>query len=261
MIVRRGAFHVHSTYSYDARVALPILVSTFRQHGLHFLLLTEHDDTLDATTYARIVSECDSLSDDEFIVLPGIEIRCWRREQEQWHIAALGVREWIKRGTIREVTASIAAAGGLAILLHPHKYSSAISLEELAGFHGLEIWNAKEDGRLSPQSKTLSLGRQAARMKTIPMYCGMDLHDVDRIPDLYLEVRTAHLFSAPLLACLRNGDFRLQANGFRFSALNGPDSTQRFGLQLLRAAQFFYSGMRRVPLARRALSKIRALWK
>ncbi len=254
MIVR-GAFHVHSSHSYDAKVPLPALCAQFRARGLQFALFTEHDDALDAEAYSRIVAECDGLSDAGFLAVPGIEVRCWRTEGEQWHIAAVGVRQWIPRGPIPEVVAAITRASGLAILLHPHKYSDSIDPQELAGFHGLEAWNGKEDGRWSPRFKTLGLAQRVARVEGLPMYGGMDLHDLERVADIGLEAEVETLAPEPLLGALRRGTFWLYAHRFRFPALRGPGFGQRLALRLLRAAYTAYGRLRKISIVNRMLAR------
>lgn len=260
-MIARGVFHLHSRHSYDAKTPLHQLCREFRQRGMQFLLLTEHDDTLDAGSYARVVAECDALSDANFRAVPGIEVRCWRTEQEQWHIAALGARRWIGRGPIPEVLAAIAEAQSLAVLLHPHKYATAVDPRHLEGLHGLEIWNAKEDGRISPRAKTLALGRQAARHHRLPLYCGLDLHDLDHVADLVLEAEMDRLAEESIMTALRSGAFYLRANGFRFAALQGPDWGQRMALGCLRAAFVAYGGARRIPFLGRMLSSAREQWR
>ena len=101
-MIYRGAFHAHSTHSYDGKQPLAALCAELRRRGYDFLLLTEHDDTLDAAAYEKIRAECAALSNAEFLAVPGVEIRCWRTEKEQWHIAALGVERWIARGPIAD---------------------------------------------------------------------------------------------------------------------------------------------------------------
>ncbi|MBI1749140.1 MAG: hypothetical protein HY234_02565 [Acidobacteria bacterium] len=261
-MIYRGAFHAHSKHSYDGQQPLPALCAELRRRGDHFLLLTEHDDTLDAAAYERIRAECAALSDAQFLAVPGLEIRCWRTEREQWHIAALGVGAWIPRGPIPEVVENIRRAGGLSVFLHPHKYSRQIELAEIARFDGLELWNGKEDGHFAPRWRTLRLARAAAAHRTGPvLYCGHDLHDFDGIGPLALEIETDALTQAAVLSRLRDGNFMLRARGFRFPAARGPNALQSLGMLCWRGTYESYRALRRLPLVGGAVSAARRAWR
>ncbi len=245
----RGAFHAHSTFSYDGRDPLDRLSERLRARGFQFLLLTEHDDKLGPKEYARVVTEARRLSGPEFLVVPGLEVRCWRGEEEQWHIGAAGVREWIPRGPIREVAGAIQRAGGLAILLHPYKQATAIVPGELDCFDGLEVWNGKFDGFYAPQGRTLRLFRELRKCKALPrFYCGHDLHGADEIAPLALEVEAEALECGALLDSLRRGAFLAKGNGLAFSSQAGPSRAQELYLRALRAGYESYCWLRGVPL-------------
>ena len=254
----RGAFHAHSTFSYDGRDTLKRLTGELRRRGYQFLLLTEHDDKLTAEAFGRVVAAAAELSGPEFLVVPGLEIRCWRHEHEQWHIAALGVREWIPRGPIPEVARAIHAAGGLAILLHPYKHAPVINPAELGIFDGIEIWNGKFDGFYAPQGRTLRLFHALQELKSPPaFYCGHDLHGVDAIAPLALEVEADRLEGNLLLAALRSGRFELRAGGGRFTSRRGPSFGQEIYLRAVRAGYVVYKVARRLPFVGAVLGAAR----
>jgi hypothetical protein len=245
----RGAFHAHSSYSYDGKDSLERLVAALLGRGFQFLLLTEHDDKLRAQDYETIIAESRRLSSAKFLVIPGIEVRCWRREKEQWHIAAVGVRRWIARGSISEVVAEIHAVGGLAVLLHPFKYTADIAPEDLDSFDGLEIWNGKFDGFYGPRSSTLRLARRLrSRSRRPRLYCGHDLHGVDGIAPLALQMELSTLEEKEVMQRLRQGEFALEGAGSVFGAAGGPNAVQRFRMGLRRAAYESYRRCRRLPL-------------
>lgn len=257
-MIYRGAFHAHSKHSYDGKQPLTALCAELRRRGCHFLLLTEHDDTLDAAGYENIRVECAALSNAQFLAIPGLEIRCWRTASEQWHIAAIGVNSWIQRGPIPAVAEDIRRAGGLSVFLHPYKYSRQIEFAELAGFDGIELWNGKEDGHFAPRWKTVRLAR--ARGTRPVLYCGHDLHDFDGIGPLDLELEADSLTQAEVLTRLREGKFILHARGFRISATRGPDSQQALGMFCLRGIYQTYRILRRIPLVSRGLSQLRRIF-
>jgi hypothetical protein len=254
----RGAFHAHSTHSYDGRDTLKVLAGELRRRGFDFLLLTEHDDKLTPQTFARVVAEAAGLSAEDFLIVPGLEIRCWRREGEQWHIGAIGVRDWISRGPIPDVVKAIHEAGGLAIFLHPYKHSTSIEPAELYIFDGLEGWNGKFDGFYAPQGRTLNLFRRLEEFQPRPaFYCGHDLHGVDGIAPLALQVEADRLEVGAILGALRRGEFENQWRGKNVSSLRGPSLGQRIGLRAMRAAYRSYGWARRVPLLGKILGAVK----
>jgi predicted metal-dependent phosphoesterase TrpH len=246
-MIFRGVFHAHSTHSYDGRTPLPELCASLRARGYHFLLLTEHDDKLNAAHYAGIVEECARLSSAEFLAVAGLEVRCWKTPQEQWHIAGVGVGGWVERGEIAQVVARIQAQGGLAVLLHPHKYGAQMDWRELQQFDGVELWNGKEDGTWSPPGKTLRLGQQVARQGGRPLYVGHDLHGADERFPLAIEIELPRLAREAVFAALRQGQFTLCGRGLRMAAGAGPSAWQQAQLLVLRAFYNLYRGVRRVP--------------
>jgi hypothetical protein len=257
-MIYRGVFHAHSKHSYDGKVPLPKLCSELRCRGYHFLLLTEHDDTLDAAAYERICSECAEQSSPDFLVVPGIELRCWRSDREQRHIAALGVHEWIPRGPIPAVLAAIRRAGGLSVFLHPHKYSGYIEASELVGFDGFEFWNGKEDGPVAPRGKTARLARRLCTSGRGPMlYAGHDLHDLDCTAPLAIEVEADALNHEKLFDKLRTGEFTLHVRRFRIPASNGPSAVQLCVMGFSRAAYDTYRVLRRLPVIGSGLAAVR----
>ena len=252
----RGAFHAHSSFSYDGRDSLERIAGELRRRGFHFLLLTEHDDKLTAESFARVVASAEEHSGPDFLIIPGLEIRCWRRAREQWHIAALGLREWVPRGSITEVVTAIQAAGGLAIFLHPYKHSALLNPAELAIFDGIEIWNGKFDGFYAPQARTVRLFRALQRTgRPAFFYCGHDLHAIEGIAPLALEVESEALNVESIIAELRRGEFYLEAPGGRFSCQLGPDLWQSVYLHAMRAAYEGYRLGARLPLLGTALRK------
>jgi predicted metal-dependent phosphoesterase TrpH len=259
-MVYRGVFHAHSKHSYDGRTTLSELCAELRRRGYHFLLLTEHDDTLDAAAFERIRSECATLTNREFLVMPGIEVRCWRNEREQWHIAALGVQSWIPRGPICEVVKNIRRAGGLAVLLHPHKYSLNIDPSELSEFDGIELWNAKDDGHYAPRLKTVRLARAVALAAGPKLFCGHDSHDLNGIAPLAIEISAEQLTPETLLPRLSRGEFVLVARGMRFSATAGPSGTQAFQMFCLRCVFVAYRSLRRMRVVGPCLSVLKRLF-
>jgi predicted metal-dependent phosphoesterase TrpH len=71
----RGALHIHSTYS-DGERTLAQLRSTFQAAGCCFICTTDHAEAFDEARVDEYRRECESLSDETFAVVGGLEYRC-----------------------------------------------------------------------------------------------------------------------------------------------------------------------------------------
>ncbi len=86
----RGVLHVHSNVSPDSTLPLEYIQRFFKARGHSFVLLTEHAEDLTPTSYAEFTQRCAALSDDAFVMVPGLEIK-WK---DRAHLLAYGAREY-----------------------------------------------------------------------------------------------------------------------------------------------------------------------
>ncbi|HXH82417.1 MAG TPA: hypothetical protein VNN07_05750, partial [Candidatus Tectomicrobia bacterium] len=142
---RRGVAHVHSRYSYDGCHALADIVAFLRGRGLDFVLLSEHVRTLDDAAVRAIVAECRALSGDGFLVVPGLE---YEASPDFVHVLAYGVDALAPARDVESIARAVRAAGGLAVLAHPHyrRACDHVPARAVGLLHGWEIWNGKADG-------------------------------------------------------------------------------------------------------------------
>src|SRR5574341_1542843 len=183
-----GVAHVHSTYSWDGPHSLPELVAFLRKQGLDFVLMSEHDRGLDKEAMRRFVRECARLSDDRFLVIPGIE---YEATPDYVHILAYNTRELIPSGDAAEIARGTRRQGGLAVLAHPHWKDGFrhVTPEMLALMQGWEVWNGKADGRWAPDPgnlKRYDLNRRQG-LRLLP-FAGADLHRTESYPNITLQV-------------------------------------------------------------------------
>ena len=119
----RADLHIHSSYSHDGTAALPAIVRAAKRKGLDAIAVCDHNVS---DIFDEIAALCGA---DGFIngllVLPGVEY-----STSEGHLLALFLREPISEielgpmeggryNFIRALDA-VQAAGGLAILAHPH---------------------------------------------------------------------------------------------------------------------------------------------
>jgi predicted metal-dependent phosphoesterase TrpH len=86
----KGVIHAHSTYS-DGEYTLTELRDVFVASGCTFVCMTDHAEYFDVEKVRSYRAECERLSDDQFVFVPGLEFTCERR----MHILGYGVTELV----------------------------------------------------------------------------------------------------------------------------------------------------------------------
>lgn len=201
-----GIMHIHTTYSFDGVSSLEDLVLAAERKGHSFLLITEHSDDFDVVKMEMLVRDCQGLSSEEMVVIPGLEVHC----DFGRHIVALGVREFIEKDSPDYVVKRINELGGLAILPHPGVYRFRSFLDNVDGLHGIEVWNSRYDGTASPNPKSFTLLESLREQNNgIYAFAGQDLHDVNEIDELCLTLDLECLNEYEILSQLRRGSFSI----------------------------------------------------
>jgi len=173
----RGLLHVHSTFSYDARNGLDELAAWGERRGLDAILLTEHVNGFDEAKMDRYVREVDALAGRRCRLVPGLEFAV----KGGFHILGCNLRRWSPTTDPAGVARFIRDHGGIGILAHPARYRgrwpAGGTLDEL---HGIEVWNARYDGRFLPSGHVVaqSMAVRATR-RTLRFFGGQDLHEAD----------------------------------------------------------------------------------
>lgn len=132
----KGNLHTHSTES-DGRMAPETVVQWYRSQGYDFLSLTDH----------RVVTQVQSR--DDFLCIPGVELNTpsvRERGIGLFHILGIGVSADCDNSVSespQELIDAIRAAGGLAVLAHPHWSGNVVNEEfvQLEGYVGIECFN------------------------------------------------------------------------------------------------------------------------
>lgn len=199
----KGALHVHSTYS-DGERSLGELRDLFLREGCRFVCLSDHADAFDGERIQQYVAECRSLSDDEMILIPGLEFGCDRR----LHILAFGFTQLLSSTEPVDILEAIEREGAFAVIAHP---PDAL-FEWVEGFrtlpHGIEVWNAKYDGRFAPRPTSFALlQRLQGRRPDLLAYYGLDLHWRKQFHKLYTFLHVDCLTTEGVLSALCAGAF------------------------------------------------------
>ncbi|HJQ23228.1 MAG TPA: PHP domain-containing protein [Blastocatellia bacterium] len=199
----QGAIHVHSTYS-DGEFRLAELREVYAALGCRFVLMTDHAEDFDAARLADYVAECESLSDERFRFIAGLEFNCDRR----MHVLGFGVTRLVATTDPQAVIRHIKSEGGVAVIAHPmdSAFEWIESFDELP--HGIETWNSKYDGRYAPRPQTFALlGRLQRRAPRMRAFYGQDLHWRRQHRGLLNYLQTASADREAVLSAFERGDY------------------------------------------------------
>jgi hypothetical protein len=206
----RGVAHVHSRYSFDGRLTMQELARFFRERHIDFVLLSEHVESLTAETVRAVIADCAALSDESFLLIPGIEI-------DALNALFYGARPVGPWSSNEELAARLVEGGALAVVSHPIKIHRALPASTERDAAGVEVWNSRHDGKAAPSGRIIRYWRtlrdQTAR-DLLPL-CGIDFHGARDFVPLTLDVECERLDRASILAALRERRFHLSRSGKR----------------------------------------------
>ncbi len=224
-----GVVHVHSNYSYDGKLTIKELKNLCKGKGYSFIVLTEHADDFDKKKMQLFVSECRNLSDNEFIIIPGLEFNC-----EGMHILAIGIEEFIPESNLEELIKKMHEQGGLAVLAHVIFYDE-IPYKRLYDLDGVEVWNTRYDRKFAPSVKSMSILRRFRKQKKdIMAFCGLDLHDKHVLGEMITVMRVNKLSKESIVDTLRAGRFHGSNGLISFSSRTDPSLVKLFIFSLIR---------------------------
>ena len=152
----RAWAHLHTLVSGDSDLEIEVLKRVAAAAGIRVLFLTEHREAMDDAEIARAAARCRELSDDEVILVPGLEIS----SDERYHVLAFGLEAPVPKGPAVEMAGAIRAAGAVPVLAHPVRYRPGWEAT-LTGIGAVEVWNRHYDGRVAPPPKVLEAWRAA----------------------------------------------------------------------------------------------------
>lgn len=142
----RAAFHVHSEWSYDARLTLEEVAALFRGHRYDAVFMCEHDRGFTAERLRDYVAACAEASRGGPLLVPGIE---YADPADRVHVPVWGpvpfLGEGVPTGTLLQ---TVADHHGVSVLAHPRRRDAweIVEPEWLALCAGVETWTRKWDG-------------------------------------------------------------------------------------------------------------------
>jgi predicted metal-dependent phosphoesterase TrpH len=206
----RGVLHVHSTFS-DGDEPLERIVQTFRDDGMDFIAVSDHAEVFDEARMQEYVALCVSLSNADFLVIPGLEFAL---KGGSIHVLGYGISERVRASTIEELVDGIHLAGGIAVLAHPPAGSINMIAPVKEKLDGIEVWNGRYDGTVSPRADSFQLLRRIRKVNSkAAAYCGVDLHKIGQArKPVYVEVEAERLKRNEVLYSLREGWFTVHGS-------------------------------------------------
>jgi hypothetical protein len=230
MQILRGVAHVHSTYSYDGRLPLSDLAGFMSGQGLDFVLMSEHVESLDPEKVHRFVEDCSRLSNERFLLIPGIEI-------DELNALFYGIQAPGGWEDTQDLARQLAAGGALVAVSHPVKIRKEISEITKSAVEAVEVWNSRHDGKVAPRRGILNYWmklRAGTGRQLLPL-CGIDFHDKRDFVPLVMEVECDGRDRDSILAGIREGRYRI--------ALGGEDVPLDFGSGALPLSYRAYSAL------------------
>lgn len=213
-ILAKGAFHIHSTFSGDGEVSLAEVKRLFEEDGFDFLAVCEHQHDMDIGKFHALQDECRRLSDNKFLVIPGIEFNCHRN-----HVLGIGIRAYHPSVAGDDVIPWIKAQEGFAVWAHPQKHQYQLPEHVIEQLDGIEIWNSKFDGKYAPSAEVVRyVTERRLRRPLLRPICSVDYHfrTQFRYVPMYCEVE--HLATDRVLECLRAGRYSAKVGSFTVTA-------------------------------------------
>lgn len=200
----KAAIHCHSTYS-DGEFTLPELRELYSRAGYDVVCMTDHAESFDTDKLKAYVDECESLSDDCFRFVAGLEFECERR----MHILGYGVTSLYDSKVPESIIKHIEDQTGVSVIAHPgDSMFGWIETFELLPF-GIEVWNSKYDGPRAPRPRTFQLlNRLQQRKPEMKAFYGQDLHWRKQSRGLFNLIDSESSTRASILEAFRTGKYQ-----------------------------------------------------
>ena len=225
----KGALHIHSDVSKDSRLSRSEIKDIFKSRGYGFVLLTEHAEDLDEKKYDALKEEYARLSDENFLMIPGLEIK-WK---DKVHFLAYGARNFMqneKTMFLVDTIKDIRDKTKCELLVWGHfQHPARITRELLDGVpfvDGIEVFNAMYHGIRSPDFKGLCVINDLRKTGRVTLaFGGLDMHSPDDYNAMSCIIKGSDRITREnIFHSLKTGDFLISSGSFnlrqsKFSSL------------------------------------------
>lgn len=222
----KGALHIHSNISPDSQLSRRSLRDMFKKAGYRFLLTADHAEDLNRDKYEMIKKEYADLSDSEFLIIPGIEVK-WK---DKVHFLAYGAKNYINNENEMDIKNAIKAIRDKTqcdFLVWGHFSHPRPLADDIAQYaklvDGIEVFNALYHGLLAPSYEGCRLINNFKKTDHRSIVTGgLDLHQAHGYKNMYCIINDLDVVNRnEIIKSLRNGDFIFKT---AFYTLRQPDS-------------------------------------
>ena len=208
----RGSYHTHSRYSHDGVFTLEELKRSFREKGYDFVIMTEHAEDLTTDSYETFYKECETLSDDSFLFIPGLEVPYEGRV----HVGCFPSASTYDRVPLyHEGITYMRNHGAISIFHHPSKQGYYMNETFRTLLDGIEIWNSRYEGRWAPSMRTMQFARQHF-LGTL-FFGGLDLHKTTQFGGPAITLDVSAFTIEFIIDALKKNKFALQGKYFTYT--------------------------------------------
>jgi hypothetical protein len=216
----KAAFHVHSEWSYDAKLTLADIAALFRRRHFDAVFMCEHDRGFSAERLRAYVAACQEASVDGPLLVPGIE---YADADDRVHVPVWGSVPFLGEGvSTSRLLQEVGEHDGVSVLAHPRRRDAweIVERDWLERCTGIEIWTRKYDG-WAPNRRACQWAAEAGLVGV----AALDLHQPRQIFPLAMALEIgAPPNGAPLsvgscIDALRSGRCYAVIGGLRAAPL------------------------------------------
>ena len=229
-----GIMHCHSLYSYDAKMSLAEIKELCKKNGVQFVCMTEHTDELTHERAEAFVRECDALSDETFLFIPGFEV-----PYGHTHILMIGERTF--SGTYAatiDMLKKWTSTAPFVVLAHPVRNAFQVDDTLLEEIDALEVWNQQYEGKYVPRTRSLRLFDTLRLQKSsLVATGGIDMHRAPHFGAPLITLNATILSESDILEKLKIGAFRIHSERASLSGVlpNAPALIRLYWWQSMRS--------------------------
>jgi hypothetical protein len=179
----KAAFHVHSEWSYDAKLSLAELAKLFGDHNYDAVFMCEHDRGFSAERLCEYEAACQQTSLAGPLIIPGIE---YADPEDRVHVPVWGTTGFLGEGVpTARLLELVRDQGGVSVLAHPRRRDAwkLVSPAWLDRLTGIEIWTRKWDG-WAPNERACAWAAEAGLVGA----AALDLHTAGQMFPLAMEL-------------------------------------------------------------------------
>ena len=198
----KGALHVHTTNS-DGNLSPKESIAYHRDHGYHFLSITDHG----------VITDMTAQSTAEFLNIPGVEVSHGHNELGQsFHVVLVGIRHMVRPANALSVQEAIdlwASQAKMRFSAHPYwsgmLQSDLMPLEQL---DGVEVYNTSAHTDLGKGLSSVIWDELLVRGKHWWGFAVDDTHGVnDDGAGGWVCVKSEKLDEDSIITAMKNGAF------------------------------------------------------